>query len=567
MASVRLPVQTFAILVAAFLGCGGHSNLADGGGSAGSGGYPGTGGDTGTGGGGGFGGAAGMDGGGATGGGGGAGGAAGMDAGAAAGGAGGGGAGGTLVTPPGCASDLVCSDECVVATDIHRCGSCTNDCSSLPHVSGIQLACQSSACSYTCPPRFADCANKKAGCPDDLSLATQCGACGAACPMDRPLCAPNATGSGYACAAACPPGAPTACGSSCVDTNTDPSNCSTCGRACTNFLPHAVPTCQGGLCGHGCMPGYELCNGACVDFANGAQNCGGCGPTFVCAGPMKCRASRCVCPATCGGKCVDPDTDAKNCGACGRDCLGGKCSGGVCLPLTLAKGQSFPDCLALDGTNIYWTTQKGGTVMKAALDGSGIVTLADGQDTPFGIAVDASNVYWINGGYDSAVMKVALGGGTPVRLATGTPLLTEYRAIGIDSTNVYWADDGRGKAINAIPLAGGTPVKLATGIAEWPLPHRRRCGAAVLDRLPWSRRHSVRSAGRRHRTDAVCHCVAHRGHFCDRGECRAYLLDPEQHRLTAQHPTDWWRRDHAIHRRDSLWRRTGRRARLLVSKW
>ena len=73
----------------------------------------------------------------------------------------------------------------------------------------------------------------------------------------------------------------------------------------------------------------------------------------------------------------------------------------------LAVAQSGPMAVAVDGTNVYWTNNTGGTVMKCAVGGcSSATTLASGQSGPAGIAVDSTSVYWANetGG---TIMKVA----------------------------------------------------------------------------------------------------------------------------------------------------------------
>jgi hypothetical protein len=142
----------------------------------------------------------------------------------------------------------------------------------------------------------AGCAGNEIECGDagcvDPSMATNCGACGNACGADADLCAAGEEG-GFVCAATCPASTPTVCGTSCVDTTSNPLYCGGCDDTPCTAPAHAQATCTSSTCGYACDTNYTMCNSGCVDEQADSNNCGGCGATFACASGDTCVAGVC----------------------------------------------------------------------------------------------------------------------------------------------------------------------------------------------------------------------------------------------------------------------------------
>ncbi len=87
----------------------------------------------------------------------------------------------------------------------------------------------------------------------------------------------------------------TACGSVCVDTNSDANNCGACGAACQTGA-----TCVSGVCTSVCPAGMTSCGNVCVNLQTSPNDCGACGN--VCSSGKTCAAGTCSIATT---TCVD----------------------------------------------------------------------------------------------------------------------------------------------------------------------------------------------------------------------------------------------------------------------
>jgi hypothetical protein len=119
-------------------------------------------------------------------------------------------------------------------------------------------------------------------------------------------------------------------------------------------------------------------------------------------------------------------------------------------------GGGSPAALALDTDNVYWTDFQAningeGSINKVTKTGTNATTLAKSDSEPTCIAVDGSFVYWgtfgrLGRGVYGAVMRVSKTGGEAKVLATGQDRVS---SIAVDDANIYWT------------TFGGNVVKLA----------------------------------------------------------------------------------------------------------
>jgi len=187
-----------------------------------------------------------------------------------------------------------------------------------------------------CPAGFLAC---EGGCVDP-SAASSCGGCDNACEGDAGLCASAGDGGSFACVSACPPSSPNACNGRCVNTSSDPANCTACGNTCSTEVAYAHPVCGDGGCTFACNTNYTYCGSVCVDFMTDSSNCGGCGQTHVCASGTRCA----------NGACTSADA--------GSDAAVVPCPDGGC-PNSTPTGFSCASFGHCDGTSSECTSQGG----------------------------------------------------------------------------------------------------------------------------------------------------------------------------------------------------------------
>ena len=208
--------------------------------------------------------------------------------------------------------------------------------------------------------------------------------------------------------------------------------------------------------GTGCPSSEVTCAGTCVDTQTDDTNCGGCGTLCSAASPStaQCTGGRCLVTLAAG----QPSPSGIAVGATGV-CWLNRWTGedyrigsvmriplGGGVPIMLASGQSQPDGITVDATYVYWTnagmTDGVGTVMKMPLAGGAPIALASAQSSPGGITVDETNVYWADAGTasalfdDGSVMMVPRDGDTPTALAIGGETIGAVA----DAASAYWTN-------------------------------------------------------------------------------------------------------------------------------
>ena len=238
-------------------------------------------------------------------------------------------------------------------SDAENCGACARQC---PWPANSDFSCARSACAIACRPGYDNCDRMDAnGCEVSLISSRNCGTCGRACEPGK-VCA-RLAGAAPVCADRCPVGT-TVCDGGCIDTQTEPNHCGTCGTNCGSCSNACTGTqvCGGGTCRAQCPTGFTDCDGVCREAQVDPRNCGACGTS--CAAGQVCSAGMCVteCPmgqTSCAGACRDTRTSRQHCGACNNACASGPngtayCAAGQCR-LRCAAGTGDCDGVGSNG--------------------------------------------------------------------------------------------------------------------------------------------------------------------------------------------------------------------------
>jgi sugar lactone lactonase YvrE len=125
----------------------------------------------------------------------------------------------------------------------------------------------------------------------------------------------------------------------------------------------------------------------------------------------------------------------------------------------------YPDQIVLDDAYVYYTLGGTGAIVKLAKDDTSSMTLFSGQGGPSGIAADDEALYWVDY-FSGAVMSGPKSGGAATTLASGEP--SPYR-IAAGPTRVYWSSFapelrsvGKTGGSVATTPSGGQPRTIAT---------------------------------------------------------------------------------------------------------
>jgi len=142
---------------------------------------------------------------------------------------------------------------------------------------------------------------------------------------------------------------------------------------------------------------------------------------------------------------------------------GNPCTISGCVE-TLIANQPHAWGLFVSDAGVLWTiATDGGSVRRAALDGSAPLPIEQDRPVPTGVTADQSHIYWIENAGAGHAMKAGLNGGGAVTLSAD-PIEAQDAGAGIavSSHGVYWAGMSN---VAAVSLDGGPSTEQrATGV-------------------------------------------------------------------------------------------------------
>ena len=201
---------------------------------------------------------------------------------------------------------------------------------------------------------------------------------------------------------------------------------------------------------------FEIVGNGAGGAASGSTSGNG-AATGVGGSTLMCEGTTADCDLDAVNGCeVELTTDGDHCGTCDHSCLGGECVDSVCKAVQLVVGDpnDWPRDVAVDGANVYWTNESGGTVMRVPKGGGTSVEVGWNQPFAYGVAVDGMRAYWTTRQQtpNGTVGSAPLGGGAPSAIMTNLDL---PEAIGVDATHLYWlARSGLYRADKMAPVPG-----------------------------------------------------------------------------------------------------------------
>jgi hypothetical protein len=130
--------------------------------------------------------------------------------------------------------------------------------------------------------------------------------------------------------------------------------------------------------------------------------------------------------------------------------------------IPLASGQNQPASIAVNGTTVFWGNSD--AVTGILIGGTISTSIAAGQVNVNGVALGA-NVYWTTQAVaDCGVNEAPLNGSAAPVLLGAYPGCARPWGVVVDSSFAYWTDASLGTVMK-VPIGGGTPVTLASGLA------------------------------------------------------------------------------------------------------